>query len=49
MSLLTMYINMRRFHYILLIIKVHSGRVHIMDSLQKPQEEYQIIIDALQK
>ena len=43
------YINMRSFHYILLNIKVDSGRVEIMDSLAKPEEEYQSIIDTLKR
>jgi len=43
------YINMCRYHYILLIINVDSARVHIMDSLDKPEEEYQLVIDALQR
>jgi len=43
------YINVRRFHYILLIIEVDAGRVEIMDSLAKPVEKYQSIIDALQR
>ena len=43
------YIHVRSYHYILLIISVDSGRVHIMDSLAKPEETYQIIIDTLQR
>ena len=43
------YINMHIFHYILLIIEVDAGRVEIMDSLGKPQETYQSIIDVLQR
>ena len=43
------YINMRRFHYILLIIEVDSERVEIHDSLAKPQEMYQSILDAFQR
>jgi Ulp1 family protease len=41
------YINVRSYHYILLIIEVDSGRVEIMDSLAKPEEKYKNIIDAL--
>ena len=43
------YINMRSFHYILLIIEVDAGRVEIYDSLAKPEEKYKSIIDALQR
>ena len=34
------YINLRSFHWILLIIKVDVGQVHIMDSLDKSPEDY---------
>ena len=43
------YINVRIFHYVLLIIEVDSGRVELHDSLATPEEKYQIIKDALQR
>ena len=46
---LLMYINVRSYHYILLIIDVYNGRVEVMDSLAKPEEKYKSIIDAFQK
>ena len=33
------YINVRSFHYILLIIEVDSARVEIYDSLAYPEEK----------
>ena len=42
-------VNMRSYHYILLNIKVDSGIVQIMDSLAKPEEAYQSIIDTLKR
>jgi Ulp1 family protease len=43
------YINVRSYHYILLIIEVDSGIVEIYDSLAKPEEKYKSIIDALKR
>ena len=49
------YINMRSFHYILLIIKVDAARVEIYDSLVKDNAKYneakyyRSIIDVLQR
>ena len=43
------YINVRSFHYILLIIEVDSGRVELHDSLDTPEKKYQIIKDVLQR
>jgi Ulp1 family protease len=43
------YINVRSYHYILLIIEVDSARVKIYDSLVKPEEKYKSIIDTLQR
>ena len=43
------YINMRSFHYILLIIEVDSVRVKILKSLAYPEEKYQNILDVLQR
>ena len=43
------YINVRSYHYILLIIDVDAAKVEIMDSLAKEEKEYKSIIDALKK
>jgi len=43
------YINVRSFHWILLIIKVDDGIVYIMDSLQKDPEDYNNIVFMLQR
>ena len=43
------YINMCSFHYILLIIEVDSARVSIYDSMAKDEEDYQNLLDALQR
>jgi hypothetical protein len=40
---------MRSFHWILLNIKIDTGVVEVMDSLEKPQKEYQSCIDMLQR
>ena len=43
------YINVRSYHYILLIIDVDAAKVEIMDSLAKDEAEYKSIIVALKK
>ena len=43
------YACMRSFHYILLIIRVDSGKVYIMDSLDKDPEEYNTLIYMLDR
>ena len=43
------YINVRSFHWILLIIKVDDEIVYIMDSLQKDLEDYNNIVFMLQR
>ena len=43
------YINVRSYHYILLIIDIDAAKVEIMDSLAKEEKEYKSIIDALKK
>ena len=43
------YINVRNFHWILLIIKVDAGQVDIMDSLNKPPEDYSSVVYMLQR
>ena len=43
------YINVRSFHWILLIIKVDKGTVQIMDPLDKNMDEYRDLLNTLQK
>ena len=43
------YVNVRSFHWILLIIKVDVGQVKIMDSLDKDPEDYSSVVDMLQR
>ena len=43
------YINVRSFHWILLIIKVDVGQVQIMDSLDKSPEDYSDLVLMLQR
>ena len=43
------YINVRSFHWILLIIKVDVGQVQIMDSLDKSPEDYGDLVIMLQR
>ena len=43
------YINVRSFHFILLIIEPDFGRVYVMDSLKKEHKEFQSMIDMLQR
>jgi len=49
LSTIDEFLNMRSFHWILLIIKVDSGIVRIMDSKRKEQKEYKDIVDMLQR
>jgi Ulp1 family protease len=42
------YINVRSFHWILLIIQVDLERFDIMDSLDKSLEDYSNLVDMLQ-
>ena len=49
LSAIDEFINVRSFHWILLIIKVDSGIVRIMDSKRKEQKEYKDIVDMLQR
>jgi hypothetical protein len=39
----------RRFHFILLIIRVDEGKVLIMDALRKKPEEWKDLRDMLQR
>jgi len=43
------YINVRSFHWILLIIKVDAGQVEIMDSLDKSPEDYNSLVLMLRR
>jgi hypothetical protein len=43
------YINVRRFHWILLSIQVDAGMVDVMDPLQKDPKEHESIIYILQR
>jgi len=43
------YKRVRSFHWILLDIRIDVGVVEVMDSLEKPQKEYQNMIDMLQR
>ena len=42
-----MYIN--RFYWILLVIKIDRAHVTVFDSRRKPQDDYQDMIDILNK
>ena len=37
------YINVRRFHYILLIIRLEEGEVEVWDSLRTDQDDYKSV------
>ena len=43
------YMNVRNFHWILLIIRVDDGIVDVMDSLRKDPDEYISVQLMLQK
>jgi hypothetical protein len=43
------YINMCRFHWILLNIQVDAGLVEIMDSLDRDPEKFESLIYMLQR
>ena len=44
-----MFINVRNFHWIMLIIMVDERKVELIDPLYKNKELYQDIIDLLQR
>ena len=46
---LCIYICVRRFHYILLVIEPDTGVVEVMDSKSKPLEAWGDMADILQK
>ena len=43
----TAYLNVRSFHFILIIIKMHDGEVEVFDSLTKPPIDYKHCFDML--
>ena len=43
------YVNVRRFHWILLSIQVDKSEVEVMDSLNKDQEQWSDMKAMLQK
>ena len=43
------YINVRRFHWILLIIRVDDGIVETLDSLGKDPEEYISVVQMMDR
>ena len=45
----TTYLNMRRFHFILIVIKMHDGEVEVFDSLRKEPKLYKTAFDMLKK
>ena len=49
MSYAYIYICVRRFHYILLVIEPDTGVVEVMDSKSKPLEAWGDMADILQK
>ena len=49
LCIMTVYINVCSFHWILFNIHVDNGAVDLMDSMFKEQDEYTLIISALQK
>ena len=46
---ITTYINVRMFHFILLIIRIDDGEVEIMDSLRREPDEYKSVRFMLQR
>ena len=49
LCIMTVYINVCSFHWILFNIHVDTGAVDLMDSMFKEQEDYTLIISALKK
>ena len=45
----TAYLNMCRFHFILIVIKMYDGEVEIFDSLTKEPVLYKMAFDMLKK
>ena len=44
---MTAYINVRRFHFILLVINIHAGEVEVLDSLRRDPKEFKTCFDML--
>lgn len=44
---MTAYINVRNFHWILVIIRIDDGTVEVMDSLRKDPKEYKSLVYML--
>ena len=49
LCIMTVYINVCSFHWILFNIHVDTGAVDLMDSMDKEQEEYMSMISVLNK
>lgn len=45
----TAYLNVRRFHFILLVIKIHDGEVEVFDSSRREPILYKTCFDMLKK
>ena len=45
----TAYLNVRRFHFILIVIKMYDGEVEVFDSLTKEPILYKTAFDMLKK
>ena len=43
----TAYLNVRSYHFILIVIKKHDGEVEVFDSLTKPPKDYKHCFDML--
>ena len=48
-NILSIYVYINRFHWILLSIEIDRARVVVLDSLRKPKEDYQDLIAIMQK
>ena len=45
----TAYLNVRRYHFILLVIKIHDGEVEVLDSSRREPILYKTCFDMLKK
>ena len=45
----TAYLNVRKFHFILIVIKIYDGEVEVFDSLSKEPKLYKTAFDMLKK
>ena len=48
-NITSIYLCINSFHWILLCIEIERARVTVFDSLRKPKEEYQDLINIMQK